>query len=186
MMSLNKTHPWLVVITFTKFGSDMTGNVAWNTKGMQKSTSFNGNQWPITSLMMSLNRVHHQQVHPSINHGKFGQHPSRNTACMVYQTKKVLFHLKNQWCVATMKRSFNRAHHQPCSITYGNFGQDPFRNTAYMTCQTKNSPFLCRNQWCIATMMTSSWHHSIEHHQSCFNNCKFCEDPSRNTACMTW
>ena len=141
----------------------------------------------------------HNELDDVIEQGSSSTSPSFHQSCQVWSTsiQKYSMHgvpneestispKKNQWCVATMKRSFNRAHHQPCSITYGNFGQDPFRNTAYMTCQTKNSPFLCRNQWCIATMMTSSWHHSIEHHQSCFNNCKFCEDPSRNTACMTW
>ena len=40
MVSLERIHPWLVVITHTKCGEDRSGNVDWSTNDMQKSTIF--------------------------------------------------------------------------------------------------------------------------------------------------
>ena len=53
MASLNKSCPYLVVITVTEFGGDKAGNTDWNANGMQKSTIFSRNQWPVTSVMTS-------------------------------------------------------------------------------------------------------------------------------------
>ena len=116
-------------------------------------------------IMTSFNKAHHYPC--SNTHGKFGQDPSRNTACMARQTKKSAILHRNQWCVATMMISSWRhsighiTTHVP-SLMASLVKIHP-KNTACMPRQTKKSAILHGNQWCVATMMTSSWRHSIGH-----------------------